>query len=139
MMRILYVINSFGPGGAEKLLVNFLKEFTKKQHVAFTVVQLCNTNTVDAYVDELRASGIEIITLGKSVYSPNILLKLRKIIVSGGYEVVHAHLFPSLYWVALLKLLFKVKTKLVFTEHSTANGRLGNVFSSRRTFDLFAL
>jgi glycosyltransferase involved in cell wall biosynthesis len=35
------------------------------------------------------------------------------------------HLFPALYWVALAKLLGRSNVKLIYTEHSTNNGRRG--------------
>jgi hypothetical protein len=40
------------------------------------------------------------------------------------YDIVHVHLFPTLYWVALAKFLSFSKTKLIFTEHNTSNRRI---------------
>jgi glycosyltransferase involved in cell wall biosynthesis len=42
------------------------------------------------------------------------------------YDVIHVHLFPSLYWVALANIF--IKKPLVYTEHSTSNSRRGKWF-----------
>lgn len=44
------------------------------------------------------------------------------------YELVHVHLFPALYWVALAKILSGTRTKLIYTEHSTTNRRRSSPF-----------
>lgn len=43
------------------------------------------------------------------------------------YDIVHVHLFPSLYWVAIAKILSRAKCMLVVTEHSTLNNRQGKI------------
>ena len=41
---------------------------------------------------------------------------------------MHVHLFPSLYWVAIAKMISFSKTKLLYTEHSTTNKRREHPF-----------
>ena len=50
--------------------------------------------------------------------------------VNGPYlkdiDIVHVHLFPSLYWVGFAKWLTRNAAPLVYTEHSTRNRRREN-------------
>ena len=48
-------------------------------------------------------------------------MKMRK--VFRDYDVVHAHLFPTVWWASLAARGLKVK--MVYTEHSTSNSRRG--------------
>lgn len=57
----------------------------------------------------------------KSPYAFSHIFWLRTHIKQ--YSLIHVHLFPSLYWVALAKMLISKKIKLVYTEHSTSNKR----------------
>lgn len=60
----------------------------------------------------------------KSVYNPCQILKIKDFIQQNDYDVVHTHLFPTLYWVSLVKTFWRIKIPVVFTEHSTHNKRL---------------
>ena len=61
-----------------------------------------------------------------SVYNPLLVFKLIPHLSK--YNLIHVHLFPSLYWVALAKLISNSKTKLIFTEHNTFNRRRNKLF-----------
>lgn len=123
-LKILFVINSLGPGGAEKTLVNFLVSLKRTAPVDVTLIQINDTDTVKSSVAELGKNGISIINLNCSRFNPFIPLKLKKIIRRHKYQLVHVHLFPSLYWVAITDILFALDCKLIFTEHSTSNNRI---------------
>jgi glycosyltransferase involved in cell wall biosynthesis len=124
-MKILVVINNLAVGGAEKLLLDFIPEFNSK---GFQVDLLLLNGSSHQFLKELKIQkccDIHFLTKG-SVYNPlhifNIIPFLKK------YDIVHVHLFPALYWVALAKALSFSKTKLVFTEHSTSNRRRNSFF-----------
>jgi glycosyltransferase involved in cell wall biosynthesis len=69
----------------------------------------------------------KIFSLGKgSVYNPLLIFKIIPYLKK--YTIAHVHLFPSLYFVALSKLFFLLKVKLIFTEHSTSNRRIESFF-----------
>ena len=53
---------------------------------------------------------------------------LKRHIVQGNYDVVHAHLFPTLYWVSMVsRLIRRGKPHSKLTEHSTHNRRRENL------------
>lgn len=119
-MKVLQVINSLGTGGAEKLLLETVPLFREKG-VEMDVLVL---NGADSpFLRKLREMNCcKIFSLGKGgVYNP--FLALQMIPHFKRYDVVHVHLFPSLYWAAIAKMLALGKFKLVYTEHSTGNNR----------------
>lgn len=119
-MKILRVINSLNIGGAERSIVGNVPLHNKNGYKT-DVLLLNGTDTF--FLKELKEQGVNIIALGKSkfLFNPVFIFKIGSII--NNYDIVHAHLFPSLYLVAFAKIYKNSKTKLVFTEHSTLNKR----------------
>ncbi|MBW2937438.1 glycosyltransferase [Aureisphaera sp. CAU 1614] len=119
-MKILMVINSLATGGAEKLLLESIPKY-KAQGVIVDLLLLNGKSY--PFLDELREiSDCKEISLGEgSVYNPALIFRLTKHLKN--YDIVHTHLFPSLYWVVFSSWLSFSKTKLVYTEHSTSNRR----------------
>lgn len=56
-----------------------------------------------------------------SVYNPLLVFKIIPYLKK--YDLIHAHLFPVLYWVVLAKWISFSKKKIVYTEHNTNNKR----------------
>lgn len=126
-MRLLLVINTMETGGAEKLLADSVPLF-QQQGIATDVLVLKNSNM--PLLEKLRSETYgEVFELGYgSVYNPMHVFKLIGYFKT--YDIVHAHLFPSIYWSALAKMMGFLKTKLVYTEHSTNNRRRENFLLS---------
>ena len=123
-MKVLHVINSLEVGGAERLLTVLLPEL-KKQGVDVELLLLNKGN--EALYDTIEREGVPIhcLNVGK-LRNPLITLKLIPFFRQG-YDIIHAHLFPTQYWITLAKLLSnKSQTKLVFTEHNTTNTRISS-------------
>lgn len=118
-MKVVHVINSLSTGGAERLVVNLIKQFNNLEADQFLYIL---TKADHFFLNEIKETKVEY-NFGKwdSVYNPLHILDLRKILFQA--DVVNVHLFPSLYWVAISKLIFGSKAKIVFTEHSTSNNR----------------
>lgn len=119
-MKILHVINSLNTGGAERLLVDVSASM---QEAGYDVeVLVLNSKRTDLW-KELTGKNIRIHTLKGSCneYNPCHILNLISIIKN--YDIVHTHLFPTQYWVALATLFLSRKPVLVTTEHSTGNSR----------------
>lgn len=122
-MKILHVINNLSTGGAEKLILDTNPLFNQK---GFSVDLLLIDGTDYPYLNKLKELNCcEIYTLNsKNIYNPLIIFKIIPYLKR--YDLFHVHLFPAQYWVVFAKLLSFSKTKLIFTEHSTANRRMGN-------------
>ena len=124
-MRILQIINSLTNGGAEKLVVETSKKFIEKGHH----VDLVLFKSIDSVLEQevLKLKGIKVYFLSKNtnIYHPSHILKIRKHLSTHKYDVVQVHLFPAFYWTALA-VGEGFEGKLIHTEHSTNNRRMGN-------------
>ncbi len=122
-MKILQVINSLATGGAEKLLLETLPLFRKKG-IEMDILVL--NGTVYPFMKQLKLLNCCVIySLGTaSVYNPIQIFKIIPYLKN--YDIIHVHLFPAQYWVVLAKIVSFSKVKLIFTEHSTSNRRMGN-------------
>lgn len=116
-MRVLQIINSLAMGGAEKLVTESVALFRHK-NVNVNVVTLKRTNST-------LENEIENVSLSKgSVYNPFLIFKIIPLLKK--YDLIHIHLFPTLYWVVIAKFISFNNVKLIYTEHSTNNKRRGN-------------
>ena len=118
-MRVIHVINSLTTGGAEKLILDSIP-FYNQRGVKTDVLCLLEEKTTFWQKLEERGFKIEGLTQG-SVYNPLLIFKIIPYLKK--YNVIHAHLFPVLYWVVLAKWLSFSKTKIIYTEHNTNNRR----------------
>jgi len=122
-MQILHIINSLHIGGAEKLLVDSIPIYKQKG----TDVDLLLLNGDETpFFKQLKDKNITIYNLTKKnikkIYNPLLIFFIIPYLKK--YDIIHVHLFPALYWVALAKWLSRSNTKLIFTEHSTNNRRI---------------
>lgn len=105
-------------GGAQRILSDLLP---LQQQNDVKLLVLRGVDTVFQRI--IEESGIEIIDLFcKCFYNPLIIRKLVPFVKQS--DIVHVHLFPTLYWVALAACQCK-GVKLIYTEHSTHNKRRG--------------
>lgn len=117
-MKILHILPSLHTGGAERLIIDSIPLY-KKEINTVDVLLFNGANT--PLKDELKKLGCNIISLGINVFNPFYIFKIRKYLKN--YDLLHVHLFPCLYFVALAHFLFRSKTPIVYTEHSTHNKR----------------
>lgn len=121
-MKVLHVISSLEIGGAQRLLSDLLP-IQKQQGLDVTLLVLKTEDNVFSL--KVAEAGVPIISLDvKSFRNPLIAFKVRSIIKD--YDVVHSHLVHSLYICSLAAR--GLKTKLVYTEHSTSNNRRGKSY-----------
>lgn len=120
-MKVLQVINSLGSGGAEKLIVEICSKFTASG-INVDVLLLDGSETV--FLEKLKNNKkVNIYTLGvgHNIYNPFLILKIKSFFKD--YDIIHAHLFPTLYWVNIANLLCRKKHSIIVTEHNTTNRR----------------
>lgn len=123
-MKILHVIDSLAGGGAERL-VSQLAPLMNRGVSRCHVLILSDKNAV--YFPSLLDSGVIVhIAPYKNMYDFRTVLYIRRLIKNEKYDIVHAHLFPSIYWVSLATYCLGRKVKLLMTEHSTYNRRRGS-------------
>ena len=121
-MKVLQFIDSLSAGGAEKLLVNSV---IKYREMGIDVDILLLKGGESPFLGILECNPeIKVFSFGEknNVYSPLNILKVYRFLKN--YDIIHVHLFPSLYWAAFADIIkIKKNYKLVFTEHNTTNRR----------------
>lgn len=124
-MRVLRVINSLEIGGAERSITTNVPIHIKN---GFDMDVLLLNGKKTFFYNDLSKNGVKIYSIGKNsnIYNPFLIIKIIKYLKK--YDIVHVHLFPALYWVAMAKLICFSKVKLVFTEHNTTNRRINVIF-----------
>ncbi len=115
-MRVLHVINSLAGGGAERLLAQLLPRLRER---GLEVELLVLSGAENERLARLARDGIKVHRSKRWLYSPLQVFTIAKLLRSA--NLVHAHLFPSLLWVALAVRLGRVRA--IYTEHSTNNRR----------------
>ena len=121
-MKILHVIPQLWRGNGAAKIIKDLVDYQITHGNLVTVVSLSVMSP--SYEKDLEDLGCEVIYLENrrySLYNPKFFFQLRKMIKE--YDIVHVHLFPALYWVALAKFFSFASCKLVLTEHSALNNR----------------
>ena len=117
-MKVLQVMPMLGVGGASRLMSEIIP--LMNQHKDMEVDLLIGYCVDDIFMTGLKKAGIKILTLGyKRMYSPLNIFKISPYLK--GYDIIHVHLFPSFYWVALANIFSN--TPLIYTEHNTNNRR----------------
>jgi len=99
-MKVVHIINSLQPGGAETLLANSLAPGGLQEHTDNVVVYFQGTSALEGRIDK----SVPVHSLGyKGLASlPQTLLKLRKIIKSHKADLVHSHLNPAGFYTHLV-------------------------------------
>jgi glycosyltransferase involved in cell wall biosynthesis len=119
-MRVVHVINSLATGGAEKLLLDSIPIYNNKGITTDLLLLNDNHQIFLKQLEEKKCCSVFKLS-NKSVYNPLLILKIIPFLRK--YDIVHVHLFPALYWVALAKMISFSKTRLIYTEHNTNNRR----------------
>jgi glycosyltransferase involved in cell wall biosynthesis len=122
-MKVLQIINNLATGGAEKLILEIVPLINKKKVICDVLVINGIEYPFLKKLKQLNVCKIYSITNG-SIYNPINIFKLIKYLKK--YDIIHVHLFPALYYVAIAKLISFSSCKLIFTEHSTSNKRIRN-------------
>lgn len=128
-MKVLQVIGSLKTGGAEKLIIDTLPLYNDKG-IKMDLLLFWDDNKSPFLksLKELNCCDITILKISSknNIYSIYNIFKLKKYI--NNYDIIHVHLFPALYFVVFSKILNFSKIKIIFTEHSSNNRRLGKIF-----------
>ena len=126
-MKILQIIDSLpATSGGARFVVNLAIEVAKRN---IFVDVLVIDGRYSHFLEELKNTGINLIILDKNTtnrYKPRYVRQIASII--DNYDLVHVHVFPASYFVALASILNKGKTLIVFTEHAAFNRRATNPY-----------
>ncbi|SKB96032.1 Glycosyltransferase involved in cell wall bisynthesis [Soonwooa buanensis] len=129
-MKVLHYINNLGSGGAEKLLSDILPIMKAKGHDVSLLLARSEHN-VEKFENEIKKHHINIINLNKGNFNITQILSIIRLLRKENYDIVHAHLFPTQYWLALASFFVPKNTILIKTEHSVYNSRNRKAYLKR--------
>jgi len=114
-LKILHIINNLTSGGAENALINYLNHNNDNINYLFLLSNIHKNNI------NLESKNAININQSSKFYPIKTIINLYRNIKTLRPDIIHAHLFPSFYIVAILS--FFVRSKFVVTEHSLSNSR----------------
>lgn len=124
-MKILQIIDRLpATSGGSRFVVNLTK---KLNNLGIVTSLLLIDGKESHFTEDIVKNNINLISLDyntSSRYKLKYIKKIAKIIDE--YDLVHVHIFPTSYIVALATLLSKNQNKVVFTEHNAINRRAPN-------------
>ncbi|MCW8816356.1 MAG: glycosyltransferase family 4 protein, partial [Ignavibacteriaceae bacterium] len=122
--KILYIITSLGIGGAEKLLLYYLKNLDKNKY-SLNVCCL-REKPDDLYLEILKYAAVINLKI-KNKFNPIAVLFIFKLFRKIRPDIIHTHLFqPRIY--ASIAHLFYRRAVLITQKHSIVNPKKHNVF-----------
>lgn len=116
-VRVLWLVKGLGVGGAEQLLVAAAGVHDR---TAFSIEAAYVLPWKDALVARLEACGVPVTCLGAGGHRRAWVLRLRALLVSGRFDVVHAH-SPLVAGVARLTartVARRRRPRVMTTEHN---------------------
>lgn len=120
-MRILTISDLLAYGGASKLINDLMPRLREKGHYCELLIL---TDDYSKYIDALTETGIKISVLPKTIKGHwNKIKYIRQYIDNGKFDVIHANLFPVIYYVSVIKYIDSKCPPIIMTEHSTDNKR----------------
>jgi len=122
--RILYVITSLGLGGAENLLLSYLRKLDNTKYI-FHVC--CLREKPDDLYNEITNYALVTNLNVKNKFNPVIIFHLIKLIRSYKPDIIHTHLFqPRIY--TTFANLFYHGAILITHKHNRVNPIKHNIF-----------
>ncbi|MEP6260748.1 MAG: glycosyltransferase [Gillisia sp.] len=110
-MRVLQLIDSLRPGGAEKMAVNIANALLPLVEGSY----LCCTRQEGMLKDEVKDDVGYVFLNKKHSLDPKAILKLRKYITENKIDIVHAH--STSYFLAGILKLSGSSFKLIWHDH----------------------
>ncbi len=118
-LRVLYLTDSLGPGGAQRQLVTLVRSLDR----TLVTPEVAVYHPLSHFRPELEAIGIPIHSLsGAGGRDPRVLIGLARLLANGRYDIVHSYLrTPGT--LARLAVPFSRGTRVVVSERSVDLGR----------------
>lgn len=122
--KILYIITSLGLGGAEKLLLYYLKNLDKNK---YDLNVCCLREKPDElYSEILKYAAVTNLKI-KNKFNPFAVFFIFKLIQKIQPNIIHTHLFQPRIYASIAHLFYK-QAVLITQKHSIVNPKKHNVF-----------
>lgn len=118
-MKVLHVINHLDCGGAEKLVF----DLTVSMRMRGLTVDVLTLQGGGLFYERLLSECPGSISSLNLVSRFDLTAVFRLVRIVRKYDVIHAHLCPSIHYVVLVSMICSLRIPVVATEHSTDNRR----------------
>lgn len=127
-ITVLHMFSRFSVGGAEKLLLELIKNARQDKNINYIFLSL--KDTVDEkFIEELKSLNIKFFIWNKKEYkNPLRIFELLKLINREKIDIIHTHESGAKH-LSMICRLFKPGLKLVFTSHG--NNDLAEIEQSK--------
>lgn len=131
-IKILYVITSLGLGGAENLLLSYIKRLDDKKYTFYVCCLRDKPNDLLSQISNYA----NVINLNISNrFNPIVIIYLKKIIQQIQPDIIHTHLFQPRFYVTIAHL-FNRRARLITHKHNNVNLRKHNIFIILEMFSI---
>jgi len=114
-IKVMHVILDMGPGGAERVVLSYMKKMDRK---VFEPILCVLYRAWDTEMNEAIALGIPCFHLNKKQgWDTRMLLKLIDVIRKEQIDILHLHNFSAIIYGTLAALL-STRPKIIRTEHN---------------------
>lgn len=110
-MRILQLIDSLRPGGAERMAVTLANALVERTEASF----LCCTRLEGLFKKDISPEVEYLFLEKKYTLDPKAILRLRNLIKKNRITIIHAH--STSYFLGVLMKIFNPKLKLIWHDH----------------------
>ena len=122
--RILYVTTSLGFGGAEKLILYYLKELDKSKYEFF----VCCLREKPEDLLQDYSNYAEVINLKiRNKFNPSTIFKLLKVFKKLKPDIIHTHLFQPRVYTSIVRLFYN-HSVFITHKHNNVNLRKHHIF-----------
>ena len=124
MKRVLHLIDSFDLGGAQTVLLDLAVNLREMGHG----VEVAAMHGNGVFRGAFERAGIPTHSLSRSKFPPGYLLGLPSLLRGGNFDVLHAHLFGSI-WIGLpAAALLRVPVRIAHDHCNDAKRHGGGIF-----------
>ena len=132
-IKILYIITSLGLGGAEKLLLSYLKMLDKDKYKFYVC---CLREKPDDLLQDFAKYG-EVINLRiRNSFNPAVVTILIKLLREIKPDIIHTHLFQARFY-ATVAHFFCNRSILITHKHNNVNLKKHNIFILLEMISIF--
>lgn len=110
-MRVIQIIDSLEPGGAERVAVNLANALAHKIDKSF----LCATRKEGLLKESINSDVVYLFLSKKGTFDLKAIFKLRTFLKKNNIDVVHAH--SSSFFIAVLVKFFLFRVKIIWHDH----------------------
>lgn len=144
-MRILLLLDHFGAGGAQEIVIEILQGLASNKEISLEIASLF---AGDACVDRIAATGARVHRLETGLPyrpwtapDPRVTLRLARLLKKGAFDAVHANLYAAPVHLYFARLLAGKRPRIYNSLYAQRAHLPGYVFLSyrflKRTTDYF--